>query len=477
MIRLHWRRPHLFICLIGFLAFLTGKFQPMFSQVLPSEPLRFDMDYARFKTASDFVYLEVYYAMYRNQLKFVRDAEQKKLRADFLIVTQILQGDSVIVQDSIKNVTYATSLEEVKASQLLANLSKFVIREGNYILRTRVQDLHSGRYGVKEMELPIRQIGNDRLQISDIELGLRLNRVGERTGRFTKNYVQLIPNPSGVYGMELPILYFYAEIYNLQEGGEGTYRCRYSILDGNGNELREMYQRVKKKPGTSAVEAAGFNVISLRSGSYFFRVEIEDMDSHQRVSRLKKFFVYRAADFQPAEKTAAEPTLEDRLRSPEYQVYDTMTEAELDAEFDGASYIATSEDKKVFQGLDLAGKRQFLKRFWLLRDQNPGTPENEFRQEYLRRLQYVNRHFGTGKPGWKSDRGRIYLVYGKPDEVERFPSSGESRAYEVWHYYHIQGGVLFVFVDVRGFGDYILVHSTARNELHDENWERWIYVQ
>jgi GWxTD domain-containing protein len=201
------------------------------------------------------------------------------------------------------------------------------------------------------------------------------------------------------------------------------------------------------------------------------------MDSHQRVSRLKKFFVYRAADFQPAEKTAAEPTLEDRLRSPEYQVYDTMTEAELDAEFDGASYIATSEDKKVFQGLDLAGKRQFLKRFWLLRDQNPGTPENEFRQEYLRRLQYVNRHFGTGKPGWKSDRGRIYLVYGKPDEVERFPSSGESRAYEVWHYYHIQGGVLFVFVDVRGFGDYILVHSTARNELHDENWERWIYVQ
>ena len=127
--------------------------------------------------------------------------------------------------------------------------------------------------------------------------------------------------------------------------------------------------------------------------------------------------------------------------------------------------------------MDLDGKRNFMKQFWLNRDTELATFQNEYRGEYLRRLKFVNEKYGSGKPGWKSDRGRVLLLYGESDEIERFPSSSDNRSYEIWNFYKIQGGVAFIFVDIRGFGDYILVHSTARDELQDHDWQRWIRPQ
>ena len=466
-------------------ALLLGALLASLAGVPPALPqteqarraLQFDVDFARFRTNSEFVYLEVYYALFRNQLRFVKDGNKHRFRADFRITTQIYRGDSLIVQDNIQNVSYADKLKDITSSQQLTNLSKFIIKKGNYTLRVRAEDLHSGRFGTVEMDLPIEEMSSSELDMSDIELALQLSP-NEGKDIFTKNHFQVIPNPQRIYGIGAPILYFYTEVYNFQVNGQkNQYRCKYSILDGKGNEVRTVQEKIKNKPGSSAVEAAGFNVVSLRSGSYFLRVDVEDLDSGQHTSALKKFFVYRPGDFQQPANQSQEITAKDRLSAPEYQVYDTMSEKELDDEFAGASYIASKQDKKVYKGLDLAGKRQFMKRFWLVRDSNPATLTNEFRKEYLARLRYVNEHFGVGKPGWKSDRGRVFLIYGKPDEVERFPNSNETRAYEVWNYYKIQGGVIFVFVDVRGFGDYQLVHSTARDELQDPDWQRWLYVQ
>jgi hypothetical protein len=77
-----------------------------------------------------------------------------------------------------------------------------------------------------------------------------------------------------------------------------------------------------------------------------------------------------------------------------------------------------------------------------------------------------------GREGYRSDRGRVYIVYGAPDDVERHPNEVDSKPYEIWSFHNIQGGVIFVFVQRNQGGDYDLVHSTHRNELHDENWDR-----
>jgi len=438
--------------------------------------LKFNVDYARFRTSSNFSYLEVYYSVFRDQLKFVPDNNQ--FCAEFQIQTSIYLSDSLVVQDTLNNMTYTDSLSQVTSTQILNNLTGFVIKEGSYRLEVQISDQNSNLSGSLEMELDIASFLEDELAISDIELASRIMPQKEND-RFTKNNYQVIPNPGGIFGTGAPLLYFYSEVYNFSSDGiKNQYRSKYSLVDGNGDELRVFQDKIKNKPGVSSVEVSGFNIISLHSGTYFLKVEIEDFDSGEKISMLKKFHVYRPDDFQKRiTENKSNIDLSKYLNSPQYQSYDLLDEKALDLEFDGSSYIATKNEKNVYKNLDLNGKRNFMKSFWLNRDADRLTIHNEFREPYLNRLQYVNENFGSGKPGWKADRGRVLLLYGVPDEIERFPSSSENRAYEIWNYYKIQGGIVFIFVDIRGFGDYILVHSTARDELQDMDWQRWIYPQ
>lgn len=151
-----------------------------------------------------------------------------------------------------------------------------------------------------------------------------------------------------------------------------------------------------------------------------------------------------------------------------------MSSEELKEEFNSAAYIATSDEKNIFKNLDAQGKQIFLIEFWKKRDTTPETPQNEFRDNYLKLVNTANKEFSGFKKGWQTDQGRVLLVYGVPDEIERIPLSMEAKAHQVWKYFSIQGGVIFVFVDKQGFGQLELVHSTARGELNDSEWERWI---
>jgi GWxTD domain-containing protein len=95
-------------------------------------------------------------------------------------------------------------------------------------------------------------------------------------------------------------------------------------------------------------------------------------------------------------------------------------------------YIITDEERKVFKTLQTDDERQtFIENFWLRRDPTPDTEENEFREEHYRRIAYANDRFASGIPGWKTDRGRIYIEYGPPDEIDSHPSGGTyERPYE-----------------------------------------------
>jgi len=116
---------------------------------------------------------------------------------------------------------------------------------------------------------------------------------------------------------------------------------------------------------------------------------------------------------------------------------------------------------------------QFIEQFWLRRDPTPDTPENEYKEEHYRRIAYSNEHFPAGKPGWMTDRGRIYIVFGPPDEIDSHPSGGEYQRpieegggetstypFETWRYRYIEGlgshgqEVQIEFVDTCMCGDY-----------------------
>ena len=83
----------------------------------------------------------------------------------------------------------------------------------------------------------------------------------------------------------------------------------------------------------------------------------------------------------------------------------------------------------------------------------------------------ANQKFGNAMgEGWKTDRGRVLIIYGLPDEIERFPNTIDTKPYVIWRYHNLEGGAEFIFFDRNGFGRYELIHSTYRKELNNPSW-------
>jgi GWxTD domain-containing protein len=132
------------------------------------------------------------------------------------------------------------------------------------------------------------------------------------------------------------------------------------------------------------------------------------------------------------------------------------------------AYIITDRERATFKSLTTDEEREmFVEQFWLRRDPTPGTVENEFKEEHYRRIAYANEHYAADIPGWKTDRGRIYIVNGPPDEIESHPAGGaSSHPFERWRYRFIEGvgtNVIIEFVDTTGTGEYHMTLDPSGN--------------
>jgi GWxTD domain-containing protein len=126
----------------------------------------------------------------------------------------------------------------------------------------------------------------------------------------------------------------------------------------------------------------------------------------------------------------------------------------LDEAIRQLKYIATSEESKRLRNASPRERPEVFRSFWQKRDPTPKTEENELMDEYYFRVQFAQENFSTNREGWETDRGRIYIIYGPPTDIERHPFEADSRPYEVWYYSQIARK--FIFVDYTGFGDYTL---------------------
>jgi len=135
------------------------------------------------------------------------------------------------------------------------------------------------------------------------------------------------------------------------------------------------------------------------------------------------------------------------------------------------AYIITDEERKAFKRFQTDEEREsFVEQFWLRRDPTPDTIENEYKEEHYRRIAYANEHYASGIPGWKSDRGRIYITFGPPDEIDSHPSGGtyerpseqgggqtSTFPFEDWRYRYLEGigsDITIEFVDPSMSGEY-----------------------
>lgn len=180
---------------------------------------------------------------------------------------------------------------------------------------------------------------------------------------------------------------------------------------------------------------------------------------------LSSLTVFAQDDKKKRDKDKEERAQKERLKS----VYKRWVNEDV-------LWIITDEERKTFNLLKTDDEReQFIESFWLRRDPDPDTDSNEYREEYYQRIAYANEHFTSGIPGWKTDRGRIYIMFGAPHQKESHPSGGSydrpvwegggstsTYPFEIWWYRYIEGvgsDVEIEFVDPTGSGEYRIARN------------------
>ncbi len=193
--------------------------------------------------------------------------------------------------------------------------------------------------------------------------------------------------------------------------------------------------------------------------------------------------------FAQKKKEAVDPnreTIAKPLSDKEKRKREEKLRKELETPFrkwmnEDVFYIVTDEEKTAFKRLTTDDEREsFIEQFWIRRDPTPDTQENEFKEEHYRRIAYCNERFASGIPGWKTDRGRIYITFGPPDEIEDHPSGGTYQRpieegggttstfpFQKWRYRYIEGignDVIIEFVDTTMTGEFRMTMDPSEKD-------------
>lgn len=432
---------------------------------VPTSSFLLNLDYARFRNDDRSGYLELYYAFYPN------------LVTSDPVADGGLQGWVVVTERLTERATGAPVLHERRymtirvrdTSQLNAGLtsvsqSGYALPYGSYQLTvSAVDSLDPTRRDSISLPIDIVPVGPGAA-VSDLELCSSI-APGKEGGSFVKNTLEVVPNATLMFGVTgHPVLFQYAELYHLSS--TASYALVSSIQDARGNVVRQS-ARVRSFSSPNSVDVGTINVGSVPSGRYTLVYRVL-RDSVEEVAKTSKTFYVYNPHIQPRTVSASS------MKASEMA---GLTFEELGDEFQRARYLSTEQEKESFAKLTTAeARREFLASFWETIERGRLGFSPITRMAYLQRVVTANQKYRVhGREGWQSDRGRVYLLYGDPDDVERVPSNEDTKPYEIWYYNQIESGVQFIFIDRTGFGEYILGHSTKRGELQDDGWQRLLH--
>lgn len=429
-----------------------------------------DFDYSRFFYNDSSSYLEIYYSFYQPMLKQVKTENQLSVKG--ILNIKIINKET---SDTLVNKNYqfeniiSDSLSEENQKSFTGNIA-YILPLGEYTcIFTGMDGNDMTKTDSLSFPLSVTRLPQDRFAISDLEIASLIKHSDENKSMFYKNTYEVVPNPSGIFGQEMPVLYFYSELYNLKvDVGSENLKVDHLLLNSSN---KTVYSKTRLFPrnSNSAVDVGAINISKLPSGAYTVVNVVTDSAKDRTIYSPKKIFIYNPSIID----TTPIITADNSMLTSEFA---SMSEEELNQAFDESKYIATKQEKEQWDALKSEdAKKKFLFDFWRARDLTPDTPVNEFKREYFERVKKANANFtNIQRKGWKTDRGRVLLIYGEPSEIERYPNQVDTKPYEIWHYNELEGGVIFVFADLTGFSDYTLINSTKRGELVDPDWQRKI---
>ncbi len=399
-----------------------------------SGDIRFGLDTAVFNyTGIDTLDLEVYEQLDLDQLSSDQDSIVN-FTTTVALISQ--SGDTTAYDQWISETLWAPG-------RSIVNSTVLPVIPGNYSLVVTITDTRNGKRGVAIRDLTVESAEI----LSEIELARALVPAPvESTNPLRKGEYLVFPAADGGYILpEEHMAYYYVEVYNL---GGSTIQMQGRLETSSG-------ETVFARPWVSATIPEGAEAVGLvdsldlrvARNSGLYRVVFGIVAQHDTLEVSKYLIVGR------------------NLESEDEFIGDAVAEPDEIPFPDHFRLILSSDEAEILDNLDDEAMLRFYTAYWL------GAPEQ--RREFEERCEETNRFTSVLKESWRTDRGRVYVIYGPPDDIESVLFQGEQVPYEIWFYYG-GGNERFVFADRSGTGDYEQVFSTIEGEVSYTNWEDMI---
>jgi len=416
------------------------------------------------------VFVEFPFSLNRHEFEFFHpDSALPYVEARVFAQVTIYGADGLPV-DSTSTYFGAKSPSEVDSHQeglKLLNSLTMALKPGLYSARLTIIDAVSKKEGEAFYDrLVVEPPRSDGPALGGLCLAYDVTYVGDSlrvpANQMPKNGFSVRCNPLGVYSTEDTTMWVYGELYNLawSPDAPSEYRVAYTATNRAGLIQREFGVQQRAKVGETAVISGQLDITEMPTGYYDLLVVATDLaDARVDSQRIAFTIMEPYADTVPA-----------ILAVERFDPYDTL---ELTDRLNLVHYQLDPVEQKNLKKLDDAGKAAFLERYWQERDSDPTTSEVENRRKLVDRYLYANNNYSSDEnktDGWRTDRGRVLMKYGLCDDMDDIPHPLEGNPYQVWHYYNLEEGGVFVFEDREGYGVYTLVHSNVRGEIYNSAW-------
>jgi GWxTD domain-containing protein len=352
---------------------------------------------------------EIYCVVPNEQIKFVETGGALRGQLKYSVTVADSSGKQIESTDKDVEVGAATSDDAASRNVVQVLQSKVIVTPGKYSIAVALKDTNARkknimsyllrRYntGVAKLSVDSKRFDEGRLAISDIEFARGVRRT--TNGSFEKSGYEIIPNAQRQFGRLLPEMAVFFEVYDLRPAAEPeSLTATYSILTKDGNAVFRN-QMPLAVHGSKFAATALFDLASLSGGGYALDLSIEDRSGAVLASSSRRFDV----------------------------VWSLLSWGKYEDERVGdLAFVLTEREMRDFRQLSPGEQEKFLIGFWKKIDPTPATVDNEALDEHYRRVQYADEHFGTATVrGALTDRGKIYIKYGPPDDIQSFYSDYE----------------------------------------------------
>lgn len=440
--------------------------------LLQANSLKAYMAYAIFKTPDDKPYVETYLTIKGSSVQPM--LLENGMYAGIVDVQIIFRKNDTIVNFD----KYELSGFEVKDTsnpvKNFLDIQRYALPEGTYELELSLKDRSSEEEAVISVVGFTIDFPEKKMAFSDIEL-LQSYEVSQDTSVTDKNGYKMIPYVFNYFPEWVTNLSFYAEFYGDEAMNGEDYLLSYYIRPFEvEKKLDQFYYRKKMKVKTISPLLKSIDISELPGGNYLLVLESR--------SRSNEMLASKEIFFQRHNPNASYNMTNVLLMNTSNTFVSRITNRDsLVRYIDYLFPISTQSEQHYAQSEAINGNLESLQKyflnFWMERDKL--HPEDAW-NDYHQRVMQANANFKTSArlEGYKSDRGRVYLQYGQPNVIADRYNEPAAYPYEIWHYYKLpnQTDVRFVFYTHEiATNDFLLIHSTAKGELHNYRWQTYIY--